>query len=276
MDGMKMQLGYTPDADDAYMLYGLLQGKVATDGFDVEFVEANLQTLNDRASRGRLDATMLSAAAYPLIQDRYRILSAGASFGLGVGPVIVSREAMAPTSLPNSCIAIPGATTTACAMLQLFGPGLRTRVLPLDKLLPAVQSGLVDCALVIHEEFVTYPQLGLHVVLDLGAWWSHTHEKAPMPVTVCVVRRDVPEPLQQGLADGISRSIGYARRRHAEAMAFVSKYARGAEPADVERFVRQYVNDLSTDMGSTGRDALKTFFREAAEAGLLPAVEELE
>lgn len=268
-----MQLGYTPNADDAYMMYGLLRGKVPTDGWEMEFVEANLQTLNDRAGGGRLDATMVSAAVYPLIQERYSILPAGASFGLGVGPVIVSREAMAPRELPNSRIAIPGATTTACAMLQLFAPGLRTRVLPLDKLLPAVQSGLVDCALVIHEEFVTYPKLGLHVVLDLAAWWSHTHDQAPMPVTVCVVRRDVPEALQQVLSNAIARSIDYARRNHSEAMAFASKYSRGAEPEDMERFVRQYVNDLSLDMGRTGWAALDTFFREAAQAGLFPAVE---
>lgn len=272
---MKMQLGYTPDADDVYMLYGLLQKKVATDGWDLEFVEANLQTLNDRASRGRLDATMVSAAAYPLIQNRYRILPAGASFGLGVGPVIVSREAIPPTELPGSCIAVPGATTTACAMLQLFGPGLKTRVLPLDKLLPAVQSGLVDCALVIHEEFVTYPKLGLHVVLDLGAWWAHTHDQSPMPVTVCVVRRDIPEELQQKITAAITGSIDYAKSHHSDAMDFVSKYTRNAEPADVERFVRQYVNDLSQDMGETGRAALETFYREASEAGILPTVEQV-
>ena len=112
---MKMQLGYTPNADDAYMLYGLMKGKVPTVGWELEFVEANLQTLNDRANGGRLDATMVSAAAYPLIQERYRILSAGASFGLGAGPVIVSREPIRPTKLPTSSIAIPGATTTACA-----------------------------------------------------------------------------------------------------------------------------------------------------------------
>ncbi|MBN1556356.1 MAG: hypothetical protein JXA11_16570 [Phycisphaerae bacterium] len=276
MVGMKIQLGYTPDADDAYMLYGLLQGKVSTGDWDWEPVEANLQTLNDRASRGRLDATMISAAAYPLVQDRYRLLPAGASFGLGVGPVIVSRDEIKPTKLPQARIAVPGATTTAFTMLQLFAPTLPTRVLPLDKLLPSVQSGLVDCALVIHEEFITYPKLGLHVVLDLGAWWAHTHDKAPMPVTVCVVKRDLPETLQRELADALKQSIAHARSRHGQAVAFAAKYARGAEPADVERFIRQYVNDLSLDMGSTGKDALEMFFRQAAQAGLLPAVDGID
>lgn len=273
---MKLQLGYTPNADDAYMLYGLLHGKVGLDGWDLEPLEAPLPVLNDRASRGQVDATMLSAATYPWVQSRYHLLSCGASFGLGVGPVIVAREVLPPTSLLQSRIAVPGATTTAYAMLQLFAPTLRTRVLPLDKLLPAVQSGLVDCALVIHEEFVTYPKLGLHVVLDLGAWWSDTHEKLPMPVSLCAIRRDVPAAMRESFSDALTRSVAYARTHHAEAMRFALKYARGAHPADVERFVRQYVNDLSAEMGPMGRNALKRFYQEAARAGLCPAAEEWE
>lgn len=35
MVGMKRLFDYTPDADDAYMPYGLLRGKIAADGFDV-------------------------------------------------------------------------------------------------------------------------------------------------------------------------------------------------------------------------------------------------
>ncbi len=272
MEDMKIQLGYTPDADDAYMLHGLLCGAVETGDWQVEPVEANLQTLNDRASRGQLDATMISAAAYPLVRDRYGILPAGATFGLGTGPVIVSREPMTAADLGKTRIAIPGATTTAFAMLQLYGPTLRTCVLPLEKLLPAVESGLVRCALVIHEEFVSYSQLGLSVVLDLGRWWAQTHARLPMPVTLCAVRNDLPTPIQAGLARALARSVEYARAHHAEAMDFAAPYANGAEPATVDRFLRQYVNELSEDMGPRGREGLETFYREAAEAHLLPPV----
>jgi 1,4-dihydroxy-6-naphthoate synthase len=276
MVGMKIQLGYTPDADDAYMLFGLLSGAVRIKDWQVEGVEANLQTLNDRASRKQIDATMISAAAYPLVRDLYSLLPAGSSFGLGVGPVVVARQEMNPTELSNTAIAIPGATTTACAMLQLFGPGLRTRVLPLDKLLPAVESGLVGAALVIHEEFVTYSRLGLKVVLDLGRWWADTHGGLPMPVTNCVVRKDLPANFQQSLASALVESVRHARSHHSEAMGFALRYSHGAEPSAVDRFVRQYVNELSEDMGPRGREGLETFFREASDAQLLPNALPLE
>lgn len=269
---MKIQLGYTPDADDAYMLFGLLHKKIPLGDWDIEPVGGNLQVLNDRASRGQLDATMISAATYPLVQERYSILSAGASFGLGTGPMVVARDPIAPENLAKTRVAIPGATTTACAMLQLYDPTLQTRVLPLDKLLPAVESGLVDCALVIHEEFITYSQRGFLVVLDLGAWWAQTHENLPMPVTLCVFRRNLPQPLPQELANALGESIRYAQSHHAEAMDFANQYACGADPVEAERFVRQYVNPLSIDMGDLGRASLDTFFREADQAGVLPAV----
>ena len=174
------------------MLYGLLEGKVNCGDLQIVPVEQNLPTLNDYSSRGQLEATMISAAAYTFVSEHYSLLPCGSSFGIACGPVVVSREVKNDGDLTGRCVAIPGATTTACTMLQIYDPSLRTQILPLDKLLPAVEMGLVDCALVIHEEFVSYSQYGLHVIVDLGQWWAKTHNSLPMPATCCVVRDDVP------------------------------------------------------------------------------------
>ena len=141
MVGMRIQLGCTPDADDAYMLYGLTHGGVCEGDITIDIVEAPLTVLNDRASRGDLEATMLSAGAYPLVRSKYALLGAGSSFGQGCGPVVVSRDPMPADALDRTTVAIPGSTTTAYAMLQLYCPTIRTRVLPFDKLLQASRPG---------------------------------------------------------------------------------------------------------------------------------------
>jgi 1,4-dihydroxy-6-naphthoate synthase len=270
MWAMVVTLGCTPDADDAFMLFGLSSGAVSLPNLTIELVEAPLVSLNDRASRGELDATMFSAAAYPLLQDHYALLASGASFGQGCGPVILSREPMQADDLAGKIIGIPGATTTAYAMLQLYNPTLRTRVLPFHSLLSALETGLVDCALVIHDEFVTYPQFGFEVVVNLGQWWAEAYDECPMPVTCCGVNRDLAPQVQKQVSQLVAESVRYARSHRAEAMAHAMTYAAQADPADIETFVDGYVNDLTENMGQPGIDALNQFFTQCAEAIFLP------
>jgi 1,4-dihydroxy-6-naphthoate synthase len=267
---MRIQLGYTPDADDVYMLHGLLSGKVDAGDIDLVPVEGNLQTLNDRASRGELEATMLSTATYALVRQHYLLSDAGSSFGIGCGPVILAREEIEEKELAGKTIAIPGATTTAYAILQLYMPTLRTRILPFDKLIPAVEAGLVDCALVIHEEFIAYKQYGLRVVTDLSDWWARRSENLPMPVTLFGIRRDIDAAVQQQMVTAVRESVKYAIQHRSEALPAAMKYSHGAQPLLVERFVREYVNELSIDMGEQGRKSLETFFEQTARAGILP------
>ena len=153
---------------------------------------------------------------------------------------------------------------------------LRTRILPLDKLIPAVETGLVDGALVIHEEFVTFPQRGLRVVMDLGKWWAETHQDLPMPISCCVVRKDLSPDHQQRLGELIHQSVQFALANHSQAMAYALQFAAGSDAPTLERFVRQYVNDLSVDMGSRGRAGLEAFFTQAEEASILPSALPLE
>jgi 1,4-dihydroxy-6-naphthoate synthase len=270
MDRMKIQLAHTPEADDAYMLFGLSSGTVRDDELEIELIEAPLPMLNDRASRGQHELTMLSAATYAMVHRHYQLLGCGASFACGVGPVIVSREPIDPEQLGEKTIAIPGATTTAYAMLQLYEPALRTRILPFDKLLPAVDAGLVDAALVIHEEFVTFRQYGLQVIVDLAQWWTDTHDQLPMPVTCCAARTNLPEAITDRAARLVRQSIVFSRSHHDDAFDHARRYAPKSQPEQLNSFVRQYVSALSEDMGSTGRSALETFYRQAHQAQLLP------
>ena len=74
---MRIRIGHSPDPDDAFMFWALVEGAVDDGGFEFEFVTEDIQTLNEWALDDRLDVTAISLATYPLVQDRYVLLPHG-------------------------------------------------------------------------------------------------------------------------------------------------------------------------------------------------------
>ena len=56
---------------------------------------------------------------------------------------------------------MPGTLTSAYLALQLFAPGVKTLVVPFDRILEEVREGRADVGLVIHEGQLTYGGEGL-------------------------------------------------------------------------------------------------------------------
>src|SRR3989440_11072408 len=117
-----LKLGHSPDSDDAFMFYGLAEHHVETGGLQFEHILKDIQTLNEWAREGRLECTAISVHAYAYVHDRYAILTHGASMGDGYGPMVVTRDPMLPSDLPNVKIAVPGLLTSAFLALSLYLP----------------------------------------------------------------------------------------------------------------------------------------------------------
>ena len=86
-------LGHSPDPDDAFMFYGLAKELSPTEGYKFEHILQDIQTLNERATRGELDITAISIHAYAYVSDNYALLPSGASMGDGYGPMLVAKTA---------------------------------------------------------------------------------------------------------------------------------------------------------------------------------------
>src|SRR5215475_13461437 len=86
-----LTLGHSPDPDDAFMFYGLAKDLVPTHGYRFEHILQDIQTLNERATRGELDITAVSIHAYAFVSDQYALLPSGASMGDGYGPMLVAK-----------------------------------------------------------------------------------------------------------------------------------------------------------------------------------------
>ena len=110
---MLIRVGFSADPDDAFMFWGLASGTVDPRGYEFEPVIDDIQSLNELALEGRLEVTAMSAATYPLVQDRYVLLPHGASIGSGYGPIVVARELLSLDELRTTEIVIPVATSAS-------------------------------------------------------------------------------------------------------------------------------------------------------------------
>src|SRR5258706_3696602 len=107
MERRTLTLGHSPDPDDAFMFYALAKELIPTHGFQFEHILQDIQTLNERATRGELDISAISIHAYAHVCDQYALLPSGASMGDGYGPMLVAREPFSRDSVAPEKIAVP-------------------------------------------------------------------------------------------------------------------------------------------------------------------------
>jgi 1,4-dihydroxy-6-naphthoate synthase len=90
--------------------------------------------------------------------------------------MVITREPTTVEQLRGKTIAIPGELTTAFLALQLCLGKARDafefHVVPFDQIIEHVKAGHADAGLIIHEGQLTFGSAGLHLVVDLGAWWK--------------------------------------------------------------------------------------------------------
>src|SRR5215468_6023084 len=134
----EMTLGHSPDPDDAFMFYGLARELIPTGDFKFKHVLQDIQTLNERATRGELDITAISVHAYAYVSSQYALLPSGASMGDGYGPMLVAKQNFTKNELAGKRIAVPGTMTSAFLALQLFlekpAAELQHIVVPFDQI----------------------------------------------------------------------------------------------------------------------------------------------
>jgi 1,4-dihydroxy-6-naphthoate synthase len=272
---MRIRLAHSPDSDDAFMFYGLASGKVPSEGFELEHVLSDIETLNRSAFEGKYEVTAVSFHAYAHLTDRYLLLPHGASMGERYGPVVVAKKD-GPTSLKGIRVAIPGELTTAFLALRLFDPTVEYVVVPFDQIQDQVHSGTVAAGLLIHEGQLTYPDEGLRKIVDLGEWWADRTGGLPLPLGGNVIRRDLGAETIAKLSRLLHDSIAYGLDHREEAVEYSMKFGRGLDLARTDRFVGMYVNGLTLDYGDRGRTALRRLLGDAQAAGLLPRVVTVE
>jgi 1,4-dihydroxy-6-naphthoate synthase len=272
---MKIQIAHSPDSDDAFMFYGLASGKVPSNGFELEHVLSDIETLNRDAFEGRYEITAVSFHAYAHLTDRYILLPHGASMGDRYGPVVVARK-NGPASLEGIRVAVPGELTTAFLTLRLYDPGVQYVVMPFNEIQEAVHAGTVEAGLLIHEGQVTYEEEGLRKIVDLGEWWADRTGGLPLPLGGNVIKRQLGAATIAALSRLLHDSIAFGLQHRDEAVRYAMQFGRGLDQARTDRFVGMYVNGLTLDYGERGREAVRRLMADAQAAGLLKSPVDVE
>lgn len=265
----ELKLAHSPDADDAFMFYGLATKKIRTGYLKFTHVLEDIETLNQKALEGAYDITAISFPAYAHLADRYLLLPCGASFGDRYGPLVVARGPLGPGGLKGKRVAVPGKLTTAYLALRLYEAEIEAVFTPFDQIFASVTKGEADAGVVIHEGQLTYAREGLSKIVDLGEWW-YQQTKLPLPLGGNAIRSSLDRHTLHQAAKLIRESIEYSLKHREEALTYAMQFGRGLDAATADRFVSMYVNDLTLDYGERGRKAVQTLLERGVEKGLLP------
>lgn len=265
---VELRLAHSPDSDDAFMFYALATKKIPTGNLAFDHVLEDIETLNRKAREEVYDITAVSFHAYAELADRYILMSSGASFGDGYGPIIVTRSSLQGEELKGKRVAIPGKKTTAYLALRLYEPDIETVEVRFDEILEKVVKGEADAGVVIHEGQLTYGSYGLAKSVDLGVWWKN-ETGLPLPLGGNVIRRSLGPEIIRRADELLHESITYGLEHREEALEYALHFARGLEPATAEHFVSMYVNQWTLGYGERGREAVQTLLDHGFKAGLI-------
>jgi 1,4-dihydroxy-6-naphthoate synthase len=270
---MTLTLGFSPCPNDTFIFDALVNKKIDTEGLDFDVRLEDVETLNQWALRGHLDVSKISYGVLPLVMDQYQLLDAGGALGMGVGPLLISKEQLSLTDINKATIAIPGERTTAHLLFSLaFPTAAKRRFMIFSDIEDAVLSGKVDCGVIIHENRFTYRQKGLTKLLDLGEFWEK-ETGAPIPLGGIIFRCDQPavsdpSPASPALAAKVNRlirkSLEYAFANYPTLPDYVKIHAREMDEAVMRQHIDLYVNNYSLTLGQAGENAVRTLLRTFA------------
>ncbi len=272
---MKVRIGHTPDADDAFMFYAIASNKVRIDSIEIEHIIEDIETLNRMAMNNEIEVTAVSAHVYAYTHG-YAVFKSGASFGLSYGPVLVARrdanmqEINVKINEGRCTIAVPGRLTTAYLLLELaLCKRFNTLEARFDAIEDIVLDGNADLGLLIHEAQLTFPSKGLVKFMDLAEYWARESNGLPLPLGLDVGSISLGYTMLERISAMLRESILYAYEHFDDALDYAMHYARGKDRSTIARFIRMYVNDLTIDMGDKGYSALKMLYSKAEGKGIL-------
>ncbi len=278
-----IRLSFSPDSDDIFMFWALLNGKSDSEGLTFVADRADTETLNTRAEGGDAegagaDVIAVSIAQYARVAKDYLLLPHGMSVGRGYGPVVVSLEERTLASLAGKRVGVPGLRTTAYLVLKLLLPAFEPVVVPIApyaRSFEVLRAGEVEAALLIHEGRLFYEREGTKKVVDIGEAWRDATSGLPLPLGGNAIRRDLGPEMVEKISRVCRSSIRWALEHKNEvARALLAAETRadvGLDAASLDRYLTMYANADTLDAPADVRRALDELFTRGRAAGLIPA-----
>lgn len=269
---MKLTLGFSPCPNDCFIFDALVNKKIDTGGLEFEPITEDVETLNQWALEGKLDITKLSFPAFFQSLDEYALLDAGSALGKGVGPLLLSKEALDPADLivTGQSIAIPGIHTTANLLLSFAFPAAANKVPMLFSAIEdAVLTGQVELGVIIHENRFTYRQKGLHKVMDLGENWEEKMN-TPVPLGGIAISQSIKRSTALQVNELVRKSLAHAFASYPLIPGYVKLHSQAMSEDVMRQHIDLYVNDYSLSLGKEGKEAISALFSVFKKINGLP------
>lgn len=256
----KISFAYSPDSDDAFMIYALKDHKIDWLDYQFEFVTGDIQKLNAFAREQVYDISAISVAAFPDIAKDFYLMPIGASVGDNFGPAVITRS-NSPyktiAELRGKKIAVPGLNTSAYHAARLVIEDFKAVPLAFHEISKAVDAGTVAAGILIHELQLNCEAHGYKKLADLGVLW-HDKFRLPLPLGANVIRKSLGDENVSKLISLYRDSIewGLANRQLALAQASEQAFAGLTNEAMADRYISMYVNERSLSVNDDLIDAM--------------------
>ncbi len=249
-----MKIAFSPCPNDTYLFHAWVMGLVGVPPKEVLF--ADIEKLNTLAHQGTYPLIKLSFPCFAAVSDTYQLLPIGSALGFHCGPKIISKIPFSLEELSDKRIAIPGKETTAHFLLNQLAPSPREKHFCLyHEVLDLIESGEVDCGVIIHETRFTFAQKGFSEVIDLGEEW-HRRFELPLPLGGLAVRRDYPYKNQ--LLKKLRASLAFAHSSPDASRTFILQHSQEKDPKVVQQHISTYVNTETEYLSPIGIKAIET------------------
>ncbi|HOE38482.1 MAG TPA: 1,4-dihydroxy-6-naphthoate synthase [Bacteroidales bacterium] len=253
---MKLKLAISPCPNDTFMFDALINKKIDTKNFDFEIIIDDIEKLNTYTKQQEVDISKTSFHNFLKISDSYQLLNSGTAMGKNCGPLIVSKRKIYPNELKDCKIAIPGESTTANLLMQIFfNEAQNKNVYLFSDIEELVLSNECDAGLLIHETRFTYQKRGLKLIADLGNLWENKFN-LPIPLGGIIVKRSLPDKIKQEIDKMLCESINLAFKNLRGTISFMKKHAVEMDEEIMMQHVNLYVNEYSKDIGDLGKKSI--------------------
>lgn len=120
----------------------------------------------------------------------------------------------------------------------------------------AVERGVTDAGVLIHEGRFVYHRRNLELVADLGKLWE-AESGLPLPLGAIVMRRSVAATICKQFEALLADSVRFAFENPQISRQFVKQHAQELEDAVIESHIALFVNEYTVTLGKEGREAVK-------------------
>ncbi len=269
---LPLSIGFSSCPNDTFIFDALVHQRINLQGLAFREWLADVEELNLKAAKAELDITKLSIFAMLQLGASYQLLDSGAAFGIGLGPLIISKKNISPTDLKTARILVPGKNTTARLLTELYTEGQHGdfEEVIFSDIEQLLLDEKFDAGVIIHENRFTYKQKGLKLVADLGAYWNVISSNLPLPLGGIAIRRSFSDDLKTQVSKLLRNSLQFAMDHPDVALQYMQQHAQEMETGIMQQHVKAYVNEYSLSMGKNGRKAIRFLAQKASETGLIP------